>query len=107
MTVSAPLAAKAAALACAVVPLMALAGAARAEGVRVQVGDLSQPEQAAAFGRNLDAAAQKVCSVYPDGVRHGGTIRLCRQAVRDEAMAQLSPAQRAELAAYAGAGRGR
>jgi UrcA family protein len=91
---------KLAALAAALASGAMLASAAQAEGLRVKVGDLSSPAQAAAFSQRLDAAAQKLCRAYPEGIHHKALVQDCTQEVRDEAMRQLAPDQRAQLAAY-------
>ena len=67
--------------------------------MRVKVGDLSQPAQAAAFAQRLDAAAHSLCANSPESLIHSGVVLACKQAVREEALAQLTPTQRAALAA--------
>lgn len=100
MTVQPHAAMKLTALAAALVSVAVFAGAAQAEGLRVKVGDLSSPAQAAAFSHSLDVAAQKLCRAYPEGIHHKALVQDCTQEVRDEAMRQLAPDQRAQLAAY-------
>lgn len=76
-------------------PLAALAPAAHAEALTVRVGDLSRSDGAAAFNQRLARAASALCAGTPaaDLVRN----QACRTAVREEALAQLSAAQRAQL----------
>lgn len=76
-------------------PLMAAAAGARAEGLRLKVGDLSQTGGAKAFNARLNSAARTFC----DGISPADLARIsaCKAAVRDEALSQLSSAQRAQL----------
>jgi UrcA family protein len=99
MTISIRSAIKIAALGGAMLPILVLANVAQAEELRVKVGDLSQPTQTAAFAQRLDAAARSLCADSADGLIHGDIVMACKQAVREEALAQLTPTQRAALAA--------
>jgi UrcA family protein len=74
-------------------PFVALAGAVHAQGVTIQYGDLSSPTAAAAFEHKIDKAAFKFCD-QRDGLAR---IEACRQAIREEAMSQLSPTQRMQV----------
>jgi UrcA family protein len=66
---------------------------AAAHDVRIQVGDLSTPEAVRAFDHRLEDAAQRFCGArYAIGDLDGRAG--CVSAVRDEALAQLTPAQR-------------
>jgi UrcA family protein len=82
----------------AVMPMIALAGAAHAQEVRVRVGDLSQPAGAASFARHVETAASAICATYVRPIEAAGRMAACKQAVRDEASAQLSAAQRQQVA---------
>lgn len=88
------------ALAFAVTPFAA--SAAHAEGYRVAVGDLSQPAQADAFNRRVDAVAKMMCTQDSHDLRAAAARAECKQAIRDEVMEKLSPTQREQYAAYAG-----
>lgn len=82
-------------------PLCAVATAARAEPVRVEVGDLDlgRIEGLTALDLRLTQAAQRLCE---DRARSGGLgpdIATCRTAVWREAFAQLDPGQRRALIA--------
>jgi UrcA family protein len=66
---------------------------AAAHDVRIRVGDLSTPEAVRAFDLRLSAAAQRFCSARYAIVDLDGR-GACVSAVRDEALAQLTPAQR-------------
>ncbi len=79
--------------------LAAVCGVARAEDQHFTVGDLSRPEQAAAFDRHLTQAADALCGSRWDNMGHLNTYRDCAAAVREEAMAQLTPTQRDQYAA--------
>jgi UrcA family protein len=81
-------------LAIAAVAGLAMAGAAQAQ-VHVRVGDLSQTGGADAFNARVDRAARSVCQ----GISAADLARMeaCRAGVREEALAQLSAAQRAEI----------
>jgi UrcA family protein len=83
----------------AVMPMIALAGAAHAQDIKVQVGDLSQPAAAARFERHLDVAAKAICASYVRPIDGATRAAACKQAVRAEAMDKLSAAQREQLAA--------
>lgn len=74
---------------------LATAGA-HAEGLRIRVGDVGQADGARAFNQRLAAATRSLCGdiSLADLARRSA----CQAAVRDEALAQLSPTQRAELA---------
>lgn len=88
-------------IAAVVVPAaLGLAGAAFAQEVHIGVGDLSQPAQAAAFDRGLAAATRSICSNLEFDAQYRSRYAACAQSIRDEAMLQLRPEQRAELAAY-------
>ena len=78
-----------------------LAGAASAQEVHIQVGDLSQPAQRTAFDRRVDQASVAFCGTRSDhlGARTG--YRNCVSAIREEAMSQLSAVSRAQYAAVA------
>lgn len=69
--------------------------AAHAEDLRIRVGDLSQTNGVRAFNQRVEAASRSLCAGYPlaDLARHSA----CEEAVRREAVAQLTPIQRAEL----------
>jgi len=75
----------------------AIAAPAFAEGLRVQVGDLSQPSAARDFDRQLDAAAHRLCdSLYrPMELSQKAA---CVDAARDEGLSQLGYHQREALA---------
>jgi UrcA family protein len=100
MTALAPRRAAAAACALAVLPMLALAGAARAESIHVKYGDLSRPDQAAAFNRRLEIAAHSLCDNIPLSAARDQRVRQCRDGVREEAMDQLSRVQQGQLASY-------
>lgn len=70
------------------------------DGVHVRVGDLSRPEGVAAFDQSLESAARALCWRFPQGIHYKATVQACKDEVRDEAMRQLGPGQRAQLAAY-------
>ena len=78
------------------------ASAVHAEGYRVSVGDLSQPAQADAFNRRVDAVAELMCAQDSHDLRSAAAKAECKQAIRDEVMEKLSPVQREQYAAYAG-----
>ena len=79
----------------AVTPVVALATGAHAEGMRVQVGDLSQPGGPQAFYARLDQATQAFCGgISPMDLSR---THACKVAVREEALAQLSTVQQAQL----------
>ncbi|MFI4934395.1 MAG: UrcA family protein [Caulobacterales bacterium] len=81
--------------------MLVMAGSAQAEGIHIQTGDLSQPAAAAAFAHRLDAAASKLCQ---ESYRASdlSQMAVCKQAVRDEAMDQLSASQRDQYAKAVG-----
>ena len=83
------------------VPVLAMAGAVHAEGLHLRTGDLSQPEQAASFRQDVDAAGDALCSSYAMDAAHTVNVRSCKSAVRDEAISQLTPSQREQLVAAA------
>jgi UrcA family protein len=89
------------AAALAALPILALASGAFAEGVHIQYGDLSRPEQAAAFSQRIDIAAKQICSSIGFSAGQQRQISDCKAEVREEAMAQLNRAQREQMAAYA------
>ena len=91
--------ANAATWALAVMPMIALAGAAQAQDVRVHVGDLSQPADAARFNRHLDFAANTLCASFVRPIDGARRVAACKEAVREEAMDKLSADQRVQLAA--------
>jgi UrcA family protein len=91
----------AAALSLAAMPFIVLADAAHAD-VRIQVGDLSRADQAAAFTQRISAAADTFCAVDVRDLAGASRVAACRQAVQDEAVASLSAEQRAQLASNAG-----
>ncbi len=76
-------------------PMLTIAAGVKAEDMRIKVGDLSQTGGARAFNVRLEKAARLFC----DGVPRADLARseACRKAVREEALDQLSAAQRAEL----------
>ena len=84
------------------VPVLAMASAVHAEDIHIRSGDLSQPERAATFRHDLDAAADTFCSSYAiTDAAYTINVCNCKAAVRDEAMSQLSPSQREQLVAAA------
>jgi UrcA family protein len=76
-------------------PLLATAASANAEGLRLRVGDLSQTGGAKAFNERVDRAARSFCAGTPQADL--ARVSACKAAIRDEARAQLSAAQRAQL----------
>ena len=90
-----------AALILAAASVTALAGAARAEEQRIAVGDLSQADAAHAFAHRLDAAARTMCDFYANDASRPAKVAACKVAVRQEALEQLTPVQRAQLQAHA------
>ena len=75
----------------------AFAAPAFAEGLRVPVGDLSQPAAAQAFDQQLTAAAHRLCdSLYQP--MELSQKAACVAAARDEGLAQLAVGQREALA---------
>ena len=87
-------------LALAAIPMLALSTAAHAGPMSVTVGDLSSPAAVAAFEQRLNRTAKALCAPQTQGVgpRLVSTTA-CRQAVRAEAMDNLSAAQRTRIAA--------
>ena len=81
------------------VPVIAMASAVHAEGIHLRTGDLSQPQSAANFRQDVDAAGNALCASYPMDAAHAVNVRTCKAAVRDEAISQLSPSQREQLVA--------
>ena len=81
------------------VPVLAMASAVHADGIHLRTGDLSQPQQAANFRQDVDAAGDALCSDYAMDAAHAVNVRTCKSAVRNEAMSQLSPSQREQLVA--------
>ena len=81
------------------VPVLAMASAVHAEGLHIRAGDLSQPERAANFRQDVDAAADSLCSDYAMDAARQANVRTCRAAVRDEAVSQLTASQREQLVA--------
>jgi|SRR5215472_15944094 len=77
---------------------LAVAGAAAADGIRVPVGDLGQRDAAIAFDHRLTDAAGRFCYARYHPMELDG-LAACKKAVREEAMDQLTPAQRDALAA--------
>ena len=76
---------------------VALSVPAFAGGLRVPVGDLSQPAAAHDFAQQLNAAAQRLCdSLYRP--MELGQKAACVAAARDEGLAQLGYHQREALA---------
>ena len=90
----------AAACALAVLPVLALAGGAQAQSIHVKYGDLSRPDQAAAFNHRLDAAAHSLCDNIPLSAARDLRVRQCKDGVHEEAIDQLSRVQRNQLARY-------
>jgi UrcA family protein len=80
------------------VPVLAAASAVHADPIHIRADNLSNPERAAAFQHKLDVAADSFCSGYTFGLNSTQNDAACRQAVRDEAMSQLSSTQREDLA---------
>ncbi len=89
-----------AALALAALPLVALPFAAHAQdqAFRVTVGNLSEPSQAAGFGRDVDAIASRLCVDDSRDLRARRDMAACKAAVHAEAESQLSHDQRLQLA---------
>ncbi len=79
----------------AVTPVAALATSAHAEDMRVAVGDLSKADGALAFKARLTQASRALCSgISPVDLARADS---CKAAVREEALAQLSSVQLAQL----------
>jgi UrcA family protein len=72
------------------------AAVAQAQSLHIAVGDLSRPAGATAFEQRVEQAARRFCRDRVSPQDLAGTSA-CRQAVRDEALGQLSSEQRAEL----------
>jgi len=93
--------ASAATLALAAIPMLALTTAAHAAPMTLKVGDLSSAAGVAAFEQRLDKVANTLCAAQRQGV---GTRMVntdgCVEAVRAEAMDNLSQSQRSQVAAY-------
>ena len=77
---------------------LGVAGAAAADGMRFPVGDLDQRDAAIAFDHRLAEVAGQFCYARYRPLELGA-IAACKKAVREEAMDQLTPAQRDALAA--------
>ena len=90
-----------AALILAATSVTALAGAAQAEDQRIPVGDLSRADAAQAFAQRLDATARTMCDFYANDASRPARLAACKTAVREEALDQLTPVQRAQLQAHA------
>ena len=73
-----------------------LASVAFADGLRVPVGDLSQRNAAIAFDHRLADAANQFCFERYRPMELDA-IAACQKAIREEALDQLSPAQRDAL----------
>ena len=91
-------------IALAALPAFALTHAANAAepGARVAVGNLNDQAQAAAFNTRLDQVASRICKAESFDANTGSRIHRataeCISDVREEAMAQLSPAARERVA---------
>ena len=72
---------------------LGIAGAASADGIRIPVGDLGQRDAAIAFDHRLSGAENRLCNFRFAPVELDA-IAACRKAVRQEAIDQLTPAQR-------------
>ena len=79
-----------------------LANPAAGEGLRVPVGDLSQPAAARDFDRQLDGAAHRFCWARYRPMELD-QIAACEHAIREEGLAALTPDQREALAHTLGA----
>jgi UrcA family protein len=86
------------AVAFSVLTLAAVAGVARAEDQHIQVGDLAQADQLAAFNHSLAKATVNLCGTRWDHMTDRNAYYACVAGVRDEAVSQLSPVQRQQLA---------
>jgi UrcA family protein len=71
----------------------ALAPAATAQTMRVRVGDLASPAGVRGFEQRLEATAGRFCAARYLPVELEQQMA-CRSAIREEALDQLSPAQR-------------
>jgi UrcA family protein len=65
------------------------------DDIHITVGDLSKPADAAMFIKSVDLAAKSICQ--PNASSAFGASERCKQAVRDYVLAQLNPAQVAQL----------
>ena len=84
-------------LALCVAAALGFASAASADGLRIRVGDLTQPAAARDFEHRLDSAARRFCFArYQPGELDG--IAACQAAIREEGLAELSAEQRDALA---------
>jgi UrcA family protein len=72
---------------------MLAAGAAGAQPVRLAVGDLTTPSAARAFDAQLAAAAHQACASEYRLTELAG-LMACERQARDQALSQLTPAQR-------------
>ncbi len=80
---------------------LTLSGAAQAQdqAVHITVGDLSQPAGVAVFHRQLAEAVDTLCGDrWQTHLVNQSGHDACAAAVRDEAVAQLTPENRQELA---------
>jgi len=75
-----------------------LATQAGAQTLRIPVGDLSTPDAAQSLDRHLTEAAARFCDARYRAVELDQRMA-CARAVREEALAQLSPIQRQALEA--------
>jgi UrcA family protein len=66
---------------------------AAAQKARIEVGDLSTPAGATSFDHRLNDGARRFCAERYRPMELNA-IATCEQAVREEALAELSPAQR-------------
>jgi len=83
------------------VPVLAMAGAVHAEDFHVRAGDLSRSDRVAIYRQDVETAADSLCTGYPNGPTRADQVKVCRQAVREEAEEKLSPRQREQLASTA------
>ena len=84
--------------------LLAVAAPAAGEGLRIAVGDLTQPAAARDFDHRLDQAAHRFCYARyrPNELDQ---MAACRAAIREEGLAALSQDQRDALARSLGSDR--
>jgi UrcA family protein len=75
-----------------------LATQAGAQTLRIPVGDLSTPDAAQSFDRQVTEAAARFCDARYRGVELDQRMT-CASAVREEALAQITPTQREALEA--------
>lgn len=75
---------------------IAVSAPALADGLRLPVGDLSNPAAARDFDRRLADAARQFCEARysPMELEQGAA---CRRAIREEGLAQLTAPQRIAL----------